>query len=90
MDSRKNSDGGYTFRNYYTGKYLNYTNTGEARTFYIRYNPDNTDSQYYVHLSDQSNFSDKGLHYQVYNNVVMGWNVNEVKDYAGCDWLFER
>lgn len=87
--AEKTSDGGYTFRNYYTGKYLNYTNTGEARTFYIRYNPDNADSQYYVHLSDQNNFSDKGLHYQVYNDVVMGWNVNS-DDYKGCDWLFEK
>lgn len=25
----------------------------------------------------------------MYNNVVMGWNVNS-DDYAGCDWLFEK
>ena len=25
----------------------------------------------------------------MYNNVVMGWNVNS-DDYKGCDWLFEK
>ena len=80
---------GYNFRNYYTGKYLNYTNTGDARTFYIRYNPDNATDEYYVHLSEKSDFSGKGLHYQVADNVVMDWDVNAT-DYEGCDWLFER
>lgn len=79
---------GYTFRNYKTGKYLNYNNTGEAKVFYIRYNPDNTPDQYYVHLSEKNDFSDKGLHYQVNGDVVVGWNVNG-DDYKGCDWLFE-
>ena len=80
---------GYNFRNYYTGKYLNYTNTGEALTFYVRYNPDNADDEYYVHLSEKSDFSGKGLHYQVDYHVVMGWSVN-ADDYEGCDWLLER
>lgn len=79
---------GYTFRNYKTGKYLNYNNTGDARVFYIRYNPDNTPDQYYVHLSEKNDFSDKGLHYQVYGDIVMNWEVN-APDYQGCDWLFE-
>lgn len=79
---------GYTFRNYKTGKYLNYNNTGDARVFYIRYNPDNTPDQYYVHLSEKNDFSDKGLHYQVYDDIVMDWNVNAT-DYSGCDWLLE-
>ena len=79
---------GYTFRNYKTGKYLNYNNTGEARVFYIRYNTDNTPDQYYVHLSEKNDFSDKGLHYQVYGDVVMNYDVN-APDYQGCDWLFE-
>lgn len=79
---------GYTFRNYKTGKYLNYYNTGEARVFYIRYNPDNTPDQYYVHLSEKNDFSDKGLHYQVDGDIVMDWNVN-APDYPGCDWLLE-
>lgn len=79
---------GYTFRNYKTGKYLNYNNTGDARVFYIRYNPDNTPDQYYVHLSEKNDFSDKGLHYQVYGDIVMNWNVN-ASDYQGCDWLLE-
>lgn len=80
---------GYNFRNYYTGKYLNYTNTGDARTFYIRYNPDNATDEYYVHLSEKSDFSGNGLHYQVSGNVVMDWDVNAT-DYEGCDWLLER
>lgn len=79
---------GYTFRNYKTGKYLNYNNTGDARVFYIRYNPDNTPDQYYVHLSEKNDFSDKGLHYQVYGDIVMNWYVN-ASDYQGCDWLLE-
>lgn len=79
---------GYTFRNYKTGKYLNYYNTGEAKVFYIRYNPDNTPDQYYVHLSEKNDFSDKGLHYQVAGDIVMDWNVN-APDYPGCDWLLE-
>lgn len=79
---------GYTFRNYKTGKYLNYNNTGDARVFYIRYNPDNTPDQYYVHLSEKNDFSDKGLHYQVYGDVVMNYDVN-APDYEGCDWLLE-
>lgn len=79
---------GYTFRNYKTGKYLNYNNTGDARVFYIRYNPDNTADQYYVHLSEKDDFSDKGLHYQVAGDIVMNWEVN-APDYQGCDWLFE-
>lgn len=79
---------GYTFRNYKTGKYLNYNNTGDARVFYIRYNPDNTPDQYYVHLSEKNDFSDKGLHYQVSGDIVMDWNVN-APDYQGCDWLLE-
>ena len=79
---------GYTFRNYKTGKYLNYNNTGDARVFYIRYNPDNTPDQYYVHLSEKNDFSDKGLHYQVVGDIVMNWEVN-APDYQGCDWLFE-
>lgn len=79
---------GYTFRNYKTGKYLNYYNTGEARVFYIRYNTDNTPDQYYVHLSEKNDFSDKGLHYQVSGDVVMNYDVN-APDYPGCDWLFE-
>lgn len=80
---------GYTFRNYYTGKYLNYNNTGEARTFYIRYNPDNATDEYYVHLSEEADFSGNGLHYQVANHVVVSWSVNG-GDYEGCDWLFEQ
>lgn len=79
---------GYTFRNYKTGKYLNYNNTGDAKVFYIRYNPDNTPDQYYVHLSEKNDFSDKGLHYQVSGDIVMDWNVN-APDYQGCDWLLE-
>lgn len=79
---------GYTFRNYKTGKYLNYNNTGDARVFYIRYNTDNTADQYYVHLSEKDDFSDKGLHYQVSGDIVMNWNVN-ASDYQGCDWLLE-
>lgn len=79
---------GYTFRNYKTGKYLNYNNTGNAKVFYIRYNTDNTADQYYVHLSEKDDFSDKGLHYQVYGDIVMDWNVN-ASDYQGCDWLLE-
>lgn len=79
---------GYTFRNYKTGKYLNYYNTGEARVFYIRYNTDNTPDQYYVHLSEKNDFSDKGLHYQVSGDVVMNYDVN-APDYPGCDWLLE-
>ena len=71
-----------------TGKYLNYNNTGDAKVFYIRYNPDNTPDQYYVHLSEKNDFSDKGLHYQVDGDVVVGWNVN-ASDYSGCDWLLE-
>lgn len=79
---------GYTFRNYKTGKYLNYNNTGDAKVFYIRYNTDNTPDQYYVHLSEKNDFSDKGLHYQVSGDIVMDWNVNAT-DYQGCDWLLE-
>uniref|UniRef100_UPI003FEF73E7 M60 family metallopeptidase n=1 Tax=Alloprevotella sp. TaxID=1872471 RepID=UPI003FEF73E7 len=79
---------GYTFRNYKTGKYLNYNNTGDAKVFYIRYNPDNTADQYYVHLSEKNDFSDNGLHYQVSGDLVMGYNVN-APDYQGCDWLLE-
>lgn len=79
---------GYTFRNYKTGKYLNYNNTGDAKVFYIRYNPDNTPDQYYVHLSEKNDFSDKGLHYQVSGDIVMNWEVN-APDYQGCDWLLE-
>lgn len=79
---------GYTFRNYKTGKYLNYNNTGDAKVFYIRYNTDNTADQYYVHLSEKNDFSDKGLHYQVSGDIVMDWNVN-APDYQGCDWLLE-
>lgn len=79
---------GYTFRNYKTGKYLNYNNTGDAKVFYIRYNTDNTPDQYYVHLSGKDDFSDKGLHYQVAGDIVMDWNVN-APDYEGCDWLLE-
>lgn len=79
---------GYTFRNYKTGKYLNYNNTGDAKVFYIRYNTDNTADQYYVHLSEKDDFSDKGLHYQVSGDIVMDWNVN-APDYEGCDWLLE-
>lgn len=79
---------GYTFRNYETGKYLNYNNTGDARVFYIRYNPDNTADQYYVHLSEKNDFSDKGLHYQVVGDLVMDYSVN-APDFRGCDWLFE-
>lgn len=79
---------GYTFRNYKTGKYLNYNNTGDAKVFYIRYNTDNTADQYYVHLSGKDDFSDKGLHYQVAGDIVMDWNVN-APDYQGCDWLLE-
>lgn len=79
---------GYTFRNYKTGKYLNYNNTGDAKVFYIRYNTDNTADQYYVHLSEKNDFSDKGLHYQVYGDVVMNYDVN-APDYEGCDWLLE-
>lgn len=79
---------GYTFRNYKTGKYLNYNNTGDAKVFYIRYNTDNTADQYYVHLSEKDDFSDKGLHYQVSGDIVMDWNVN-APDYQGCDWLLE-
>ena len=79
---------GYTFRNYKTGKYLNYNNTGDAKVFYIRYNPDNTADQYYVHLSEKNDFSGNGLHYQVSGDIVMDWNVN-ASDYSGCDWLFE-
>lgn len=79
---------GYTFRNYKTGKYLNYNNTGDAKVFYIRYNPDNTPDQYYVHLSEKNDFSDKGLHYQVAGDIVMNWDVN-APDYQGCDWLLE-
>lgn len=79
---------GYTFRNYKTGKYLNYNNTGDAKVFYIRYNPDNTPDQYYVHLSGKDDFSDKGLHYQVSGDIVMDWDVN-APDYPGCDWLLE-
>lgn len=79
---------GYTFRNYKTGKYLNYNNTGDAKVFYIRYNPDNTPDQYYVHLSEKNDFSGDGLHYQVSGDVVMNWDVN-APDYPGCDWLLE-
>ena len=79
---------GYTFRNYKTGKYLNYNNTGDAKVFYIRYNPDNTADQYYVHLSEKNDFSGNGLHYQVSGDIAMDWNVN-ASDYQGCDWLFE-
>lgn len=79
---------GYTFRNYETGKYLNYNNTGDAKVFYIRYNTDNTPDQYYVHLSEKNDFSGDGLHYQVSGDIVMNWDVN-APDYQGCDWLFE-
>lgn len=84
---QKNGEG-YTFRNLYTGKYLNYNNTGNDRTFYIRYNPDNADEDYYVNIADDADFSGKGLHYQTTYHIVMQWNVN-ADDYRGCDWLFE-
>lgn len=79
---------GYTFRNVYTGKYLNYNNTGDARTFYVRYNPDNATDDYYVNIANDADFSGKGLHYQSTYHIVMQWDVN-ADDYRGCDWLFE-
>lgn len=84
---QKNGEG-YTFRNLYTGKYLNYTNTGDARTFYIRFNPDNADEDYYVNIANDADFSGNGLHYQTTYHIVMQWNVN-ADDYRGCDWLLE-
>lgn len=80
---------GYTFRNLYTGKYLNYGNTGEARTFYIRYNPDNTSEESYVNIANDANFSGAGLHYQTTYHKIVSWDVN-ASDYRGCDWLFEQ
>lgn len=84
---QKNGEG-YTFRNLYTGKYLNYKNTGDAQTFYIRYNPDNADEDYYVNIANDADFSGDGLHYQTTYHIVVKWSVN-ADDYRGCDWLFE-
>lgn len=85
----KGENGGFRFKNAYTNKYLNFNNTGDAKDFFIRWNPDNADGETYVNLAENANFSGKGLHYQTAYHVVMGWDVN-ASDYRGCDWLFEK
>lgn len=85
----KQSDGGYKFRNLFTGKYLNYKSTdGGERTWYIQYNPDNATSEYYINICENANHSGNGLHYQKDYNLIVGWDV-AASDYEGCDWTFE-
>lgn len=80
---------GFQFKNVYTQKYLNYTNTGDAKVFYVRWNPDNAAGENYINLCENANFKDKGLHYQTTYHVLVGWDVN-ANDYRGCDWVFEK
>lgn len=80
---------GYQFKNVYTQKYLNYINTGDAKVFYIRWNPDNAVGENYVNLCENANFEGNGLHYQTTYHVLMKWDVN-ADDYRGCDWVFEK
>ena len=85
----KQSDGGYKFRNLYTGKYLNYNDTDDGdRTWYIQLNPDNATAEQYVNISEKADFSENGLHYQKDYHLLMAWSIS-APDYEGCDWTFE-
>ncbi len=87
-------DGGYTFRNLATGKYLDFYNSNaSAKTLYVRYYPGNADTESYVNLSANSDFSGDGnrsdggaIHAQGDGYSVVPW---EPSAGTGSNWTFE-
>ena len=87
-------DGGYTFRNLATGKYLDFYNSNSsAKTLYVRYYPNNGDTESYVNLSENSDFSGDGnkssggaIHAQGDGYSVVPW---EPSAGTGSNWTFE-
>ncbi len=88
------SGGGYTFRNLATGKYLDFNNSNSsAKTFYVRYYPNNGDSDTYVNISSNSDFSGDGsysgggaIHSQGDGYAVVQWEPSAA---PGSNWTFE-
>ncbi len=87
-------DGGYTFRNLATGKYLDFYNSNSsAKTLFVRYYPKNGDTESYVNLSENSDFSGDGnkssggaIHAQGDGYSVVPW---EPSAGTGSNWTFE-
>ncbi len=93
--AEKQDDGGYTFRNLSTGKYLNFGSaTSDSKKFYVRYYPSNTATDYYVNLSTNSDFSGDGngsdggaLHAQGDGYKIVQWTPSGA---PGSNWLLEK
>ncbi len=85
---------GYVFRNLATGKYLDFgSSNSTAKTFYLRYYPSNSSTEYYVNLSTKSDFSGDGsgssggaLHAQGDGTAIVQWTPSGV---PGSNWLLE-
>ncbi len=88
------SEGGYTFRNLSTGKYLDFRNSStSAKTLYVRYYPNNGTDEYYVNISANSDFSGDGkgsnggaIHAMGDGHDIVPW---EPSAGTGSNWTFE-
>ncbi len=86
--------GGYTFRNLATGKYLYFNNSNaSAKTLYVRYYPSNGTDEYYVNISEASDFSGDGnkssgkaIHAQGDGHAIVQW---EPSVGVGSNWTLE-